>query len=51
MRSPASVVASLRLVLGEHLTGNQLVGMLLIGIGLAALDGRPLAALRRGRGS
>ena len=38
-------------VLGEHLTGNQLVGMLLIGIGLAAIDGRPLAVLRRGRGS
>ena len=37
-------------VLGEHLTGNQLVGMMLIGIGLAAIDGRPLAALRGGRG-
>jgi len=33
------------LILGEHLTGGQLIGMLLIGIGLAAIDGRPLTAL------
>jgi len=33
------------LILGEHLTGGQLICMLLIGIGLAAIDGRPLTAL------
>jgi drug/metabolite transporter (DMT)-like permease len=33
--------------LGETLEPRQLAGMALIGLGLAALDGRPLTALRR----
>lgn len=33
-------------VLGEHLETRQVLGMLAIGLGLAAIDGRPLAALR-----
>jgi drug/metabolite transporter (DMT)-like permease len=33
--------------LGETLTLHQLAGMALIGLGLAAIDGRPLRMLRR----
>ena len=33
-------------ILGEHLTPGQIAGMALIGLGLAAIDGRPLALLR-----
>jgi drug/metabolite transporter (DMT)-like permease len=37
-------------ILGERLEPRQLAGMALIGLGLAAIDGRPLALLRpRGR--
>jgi drug/metabolite transporter (DMT)-like permease len=35
------------LLLGESLLPRHLVGMLLIGVGLAAIDGRPWRALRR----
>ena len=31
-------------ILGEQLTGDQISGMLMIGIGLAAIDGRPVSA-------
>ena len=34
-------------ILGELLTSDQIVGMLLIGLGLAAIDGRAVSALRR----
>lgn len=34
-------------VLGETLEVNQIAGMVLIGLGLAAIDGRPLAAAKR----
>jgi drug/metabolite transporter (DMT)-like permease len=36
--------------LGESLTPNAAAGMALIALGLAAIDGRPWAALRRGLG-
>jgi drug/metabolite transporter (DMT)-like permease len=35
-------------VLGEALLPRHLAGMALIGLGLAIIDGRPFARLRRG---
>ena len=48
---PVSALLLGTLVLGEHLTAGQLAGMALIGLGLAAIDGRPRAwvASRRRR--
>lgn len=51
---PVSAIVLGTLVLGERLRPEHLVGMATIGIGLAAIDGRPLAWLRRavaGRGA
>ncbi|MFO1071559.1 MAG: DMT family transporter [Geminicoccaceae bacterium] len=39
---PISAITLGTLVLGEHLLPRQLLGMVLIGSGLAAIDGRPL---------
>ncbi len=44
---PVSAILLGRGVLGETLSGAQLFGMLLIGAGLVAIDGRTWSALRR----
>lgn len=44
---PVSAVLLGGLFLGEALQARQIVGMALIALGLAAIDGRPWAALRR----
>jgi drug/metabolite transporter (DMT)-like permease len=44
---PVSAIALGALVLGERLEPKHFAGMALIGIGLAAIDGRPFAAARR----
>lgn len=44
---PVSALLLAALVLAEPVEPRQLAGMALIGLGLAAIDGRPLAALRR----
>jgi drug/metabolite transporter (DMT)-like permease len=44
---PASALVLGALFLGESVTAGALDGMALIGLGLAAIDGRPLAAARR----
>ena len=41
---PIGAVSLGALVLGEHLAPRQFLGMALIGLGLAAIDGRPAAA-------
>jgi drug/metabolite transporter (DMT)-like permease len=43
---PVSALLLGSLVLGEHLKPAAFIGMTLIGMGLAAIDGRPLTALR-----
>ena len=43
---PVSAIALGTALLGERLAGHHGVGMALIGLGLAAIDGRPLRALR-----
>ena len=45
---PVSAIALGVTFLGEHLEANQVWGMALIGLGLAAIDGRPLGFLLRG---
>ena len=47
--SPVSAVALGVMFLGERLEFRALGGLLLIALGLAAMDGRPLARLRRSR--
>jgi drug/metabolite transporter (DMT)-like permease len=44
---PVSALAFGVMLLGENVAANDFVGMALIGIGLAAIDGRPVAALGR----
>ncbi len=44
---PVSAILLGVLILGERLEARQLAGMALIGLGLAAIDGRPFAGLRR----
>jgi drug/metabolite transporter (DMT)-like permease len=44
---PVSAILLGVLVLGESLAPKHLVGMAMIGLGLAAIDGRPWAALHR----
>ncbi len=44
---PVSAIALGVLVLGEHLNGSEIAGMVLIGIGLVAIDGRMLNIGRR----
>jgi drug/metabolite transporter (DMT)-like permease len=48
---PVSAILLGALFLGETLHPKHSVGMALIGLGLAAIDGRPLAALKRRLGS
>ena len=43
---PVSALLLGMLFLGEHLALSHFLGMVLIGLGLAAIDGRPLAYLR-----
>jgi len=45
---PASAILLGVLVLGETLSARHLLGILLIGLGLAAIDGRPWRAFRHG---
>lgn len=44
---PVSAILLGTTLLGEQLESKHLAGMLLIGLGLAAMDGRPLGLLRR----
>ena len=44
---PVSAILLGTIVLGERLAPNHILGMAMIGIGLAAIDGRPIAHLRR----
>lgn len=44
---PVSAILLGTTLLGEQLEPKHLAGMLLIGLGLAAMDGRPLGLLRR----
>jgi drug/metabolite transporter (DMT)-like permease len=44
---PVSAILLGALVLGERLSTNHFLGMAAIGLGLAAIDGRPLGLLRR----
>ncbi len=44
---PVSAILLGTLVLGERLEVHQFIGMAAIGVGLAVIDGRPLAKLRR----
>jgi drug/metabolite transporter (DMT)-like permease len=44
---PVSAIVLGAAVLGEHLELKHFYGMALIGLGLAAIDGRPFAAMRR----
>lgn len=50
MLIPVSAILLGAAFLGEIVTANQLLGMAIIGLALAAIDGRPLAFLRRGMG-
>jgi drug/metabolite transporter (DMT)-like permease len=43
---PVSAILLGTLVLGEHLAPRHVLGMAMIGLSLAAIDGRPLAWLR-----
>jgi drug/metabolite transporter (DMT)-like permease len=45
--NPVTAILLGTLVLGERLDGRHALGMALIGLGLAAIDGRPLAWARR----
>ena len=47
---PVSAILLGATILGERLDLGQIAGMLLIGLGLAAIDGRPLTLLHRKRG-
>ncbi len=49
MLIPVSAILLGTAILGERLAAGHFVGMALIGLGLAAIDGRPLKALRRRR--
>jgi drug/metabolite transporter (DMT)-like permease len=44
---PVSAIVLGAIVLGERLEPKHFVGMALIGLGLAAIDGRPFASARR----
>jgi drug/metabolite transporter (DMT)-like permease len=44
---PISTIVLGTTILGERLEAEHFVGMAVIGLGLAAIDGRPLGALRR----
>jgi len=44
---PISAILLGTAILGEELSANHLLGMAAIGVGLAVIDGRPLALLRR----
>jgi drug/metabolite transporter (DMT)-like permease len=44
---PISAIILGVVVLGETLAAKHVAGMLLVGLGLAAIDGRPIAAIRR----
>jgi drug/metabolite transporter (DMT)-like permease len=44
---PVSAILLGTLILGERLAAHHLFGMAAIGVGLAVIDGRPLAMLRR----
>ncbi len=44
---PVTAILLGALILGERLGMNHFLGMALIGLGLASIDGRPLRALRR----
>lgn len=44
---PVSAIALGVLVLGEHLSGLEITGMILIGAGLVAIDGRALSLSKR----
>jgi drug/metabolite transporter (DMT)-like permease len=46
---PVSAILLGTAILGERLAAGHFAGMALIGLGLAAIDGRPLKALRRRR--
>lgn len=48
---PPSAILLGALFLGERLSANHFLGMAAIGLGLAAIDGRPLALLRRRGGA
>ena len=48
---PVSAILLGTAILGERLAFGHFAGMALIGLGLAAIDGRPLKALRRRRGT
>jgi drug/metabolite transporter (DMT)-like permease len=48
---PISALALGALFLGETVSGRSFAGMALIGLGLAAIDGRPIQALRAGIGA
>jgi drug/metabolite transporter (DMT)-like permease len=47
---PVSAILLGAVVLGERLTPHECVGMALIAIGLAAMDGRPLRLAMRALG-
>jgi drug/metabolite transporter (DMT)-like permease len=47
---PVSAILLGTAILGERLAAGHFAGMALIGLGLAAIDGRPLKALRSRRG-
>jgi drug/metabolite transporter (DMT)-like permease len=46
---PVSALLLGTVILGERLEPRQLAGMALIGLGLAAIDGRPLAVVQQWR--
>ena len=46
---PVSAILLGAVLLGEQLQANHYLGMATIGLGLAAVDGRPFAVLRRQR--
>jgi len=48
---PVSAILLGTSILGERLDPQHFLGMALIGLGLAAIDGRPLSLLRRRRGT
>jgi drug/metabolite transporter (DMT)-like permease len=48
---PVSAILLGVLVLGEHLATRHVIGMMAIGLGLAAIDGRVVARTRSGRSS
>lgn len=44
---PVTAIVLGAVILGERLSANHFLGMALIGLGLAAIDGRPLRLVRR----